>query len=38
MKHGGMSPTKQHSHVAELVDALDGYSTKGKKAHSVWSL
>ena len=29
MKHGGMSPTKQHSQVAELVDAVNNYGYRG---------
>ena len=27
-----------YSQVAKLVDAIDGYSTMGKKAHCVWLL
>ena len=29
MKHGGMSPTKQHSQVVELVDVVDVATTIG---------
>jgi hypothetical protein len=32
------SERRAFGEMAELVDAIDGYSTMGKKAQNVWSL